>query len=70
MNEDEFEKQFGIYKPKQMDKIVTQCFVGGRARKAAETLRNKGFINAQSYPGSFKDWIAKDGKVEEVKQPS
>ena len=68
MHEDEFKKQYGIYKPKKTDAVVTHCFVGGRAGKAAETLRNMGFINALSYNGSFKDWIAKGGKVEEVKE--
>jgi rhodanese-related sulfurtransferase len=68
VKEDEFKEKFGICKPKQIELIVTHCFVGGRAQKAAEALRNKGFINTQSYPGSFKDWIAKEGKVKEVKQ--
>ena len=66
MNEDEFKEKFGIHKPKHTDKIVTHCFVGGRARNSAETLRNKGFVNAHSYSGSFKDWKEKGGLIEEV----
>ena len=64
MCEECFKQEFGITKPGKQDKIATHCMMGGRAGKAAEALKNMGFHNAISYPGSFKDWKAKGGPVE------
>ena len=38
--------------------------MGGRAGKAADALKELGFVNTSSYSGSFKDWKAKGGPIE------
>ena len=64
MSEEEFTKSFATNKPKNTDKVASHCMMGGRAGKAAEALKNMGFVNANSYVGSFKDWKAKGGEIE------
>ena len=64
LNDEEFKSKFGISKPQKDQKIGSHCMMGGRAGKAADALKELGFVNASSYSGSFKDWKAKGGPIE------
>ena len=64
LEEEEFKKKFGISKPQKNQIIGSHCMMGGRAGKAADALKEMGFVNAVSYSGSFKDWKAKGGPIE------
>ena len=64
MSKEDFTNKFGVNKPEKVDKLASHCMMGGRAGKAAEALKDMGFVNAISYSGSFKDWKAKGGQIE------
>ena len=64
LDEEEFKKRFGLDKPKKDGKLSTHCMMGGRAGKAADALKELGFLNVICYSGSFKDWKAKGGQIE------
>lgn len=65
MNDDDFQEKYGSPKPTSDQTLVTQCQMGGRARRAADALAGKGY-QTRTYPGSFKDWTTKGGQVDAV----
>ncbi|XP_042883069.1 rhodanese domain-containing protein CG4456-like [Penaeus japonicus] len=62
MDEDAFEAKYGLKKPTKTTPIITHCTKGGRARKAGDLLKSKGY-NARVYAGSFNDWKSNGGSV-------
>ena len=61
-----FKSKYGFDKPAQDAAIVTHCLKGGRAAKAKEALDSQGFSNVQVYSGSFTDWKAQGGDIENM----
>jgi len=59
-----FAAQYGFDKPPLDSAVVFHCLMGGRAQKAVDGAKAAGYAKAVAYPGSFKDWQAKGGKVE------
>ncbi len=60
-----FQAKYGFSKPDpEKDAVATHCMMGGRAGKAATALKEMGYTKAESYGGSFKDWVAKGGPVD------
>ena len=63
---EEFEDKFGFPKPKASDEVIFYCKAGVRSRSAAGIARMAGWEKVGEYPGSWKDWEEKGGKVEGV----
>lgn len=60
---EEFETKYGFAKPEKTTHLVVHCLKGGRAAKAAASLKAQGF-NAEAYSGSMEDWVAHNGPTE------
>ncbi|XP_042883071.1 rhodanese domain-containing protein CG4456-like isoform X1 [Penaeus japonicus] len=62
MDDDAFENKYGFSKPSTDAAIVTHCMKGGRARRAGDIFKSKGYAT-RVYEGSFNDWKARGGEV-------
>ncbi|XP_027239444.1 rhodanese domain-containing protein CG4456 isoform X1 [Penaeus vannamei] len=62
LSEHDFEAKYGFEKPSTSTSIVTHCMKGGRARRAGDLFKSKGY-QARVYEGSFTDWKAKGGDI-------
>ncbi|XP_042871125.1 rhodanese domain-containing protein CG4456-like [Penaeus japonicus] len=70
MSEADFQKKYGFAKFRPDDeKLVITCRSGRRVGIAHETLKNRGFSKHRLYRGSFLDWTAKGGSVEQPGKP-
>ena len=65
--DDDFSSRFGFQKPSANTDvpIVVSCLKGGRAEMANVAFQDLGFNNIRVYRGSFLDWVAKGGPVEQ-----
>ncbi|XP_059092199.1 rhodanese domain-containing protein CG4456-like [Tigriopus californicus] len=60
---EEFKAKYGFAKPEKTTHLVVHCLKGGRAAKAASSLKAQGY-NAEPYSGSMEDWVARNGPTE------
>ncbi|XP_034488546.1 rhodanese domain-containing protein CG4456 [Drosophila innubila] len=58
----EFEKSYGRAKPPTDAVIIFSCKAGGRAARATDLAKTKGFENAKAYAGSWTEWEQKQSK--------
>lgn len=56
-----FEANFKVTKPSLDREIVIFCASGRRAAQARIVAINAGYKRVSLYPGSIKDWVAKNG---------
>ncbi|KAI7880853.1 Rhodanese-like protein [Lichtheimia hyalospora FSU 10163] len=56
MSEEDFEDEFGFEKPSEKDEVVLYCQAGIRSNKAADFLRDVGYMRVFNYPGSWADY--------------
>ena len=66
MDDASFKAKYGFDKPAKEAPIVTHCMVGGRSYKAMKGLERQGYTNVQNYAGSFMDWKASGGDIENL----
>ena len=66
MDDASFKAKYGFDKPAKGAPIVTSCHVGGRANKAKQGLEEQGYTDVKVYSGSFTDWKASGGEIENV----
>lgn len=55
---------YGFEKPEPSTPLIMYCKAGIRARSAAGLAQHAGFENVSEYPGSWLDWMDKNGEVE------
>jgi len=65
LDEMAFVNATGYSKPIPEDNIVLNCQGGKRAREAAAIFRQYEGYDPKVYAGSFRDWVADNGIVEE-----
>ena len=66
MDDASFKDKYGFDKPTKGAPIVTSCHIGGRANKAKQGLEEQGYTDVKVYSGSFTDWKASGGEIENV----
>merc|ERR1711899_92112 len=64
MDDASFKAKYGFEKPTKGAPIVTSCHIGGRANKAKQGLEEQGYTDVKVYSGSFTDWKASGGEIE------
>lgn len=62
--DEEFEDRFGFARPSQDTEVIFYCKAGVRSRAAASLAKEAGWTRVGEYPGSWKDWSEKGGKVQ------
>eukprot|EP00095_Tigriopus_kingsejongensis_P007425 snap_masked-scaffold2106_size20872-processed-gene-0.3 protein:Tk07425 transcript:snap_masked-scaffold2106_size20872-processed-gene-0.3-mRNA-1 annotation:"hypothetical protein RO3G_05736" len=65
MDDEAFKAKYGFDKPEKSAHVVVHCLKGGRAAKAASTLKDMGY-NVEPYSGSMEDWLAKKGPTDPI----
>ncbi|KAI0871532.1 Rhodanese-like domain-containing protein [Hypoxylon argillaceum] len=61
----EFARRFGFPRPPRHHPVVFYCKAGVRSRAAAGLAREAGWEDVGEYPGSWREWAAKGGDVEQ-----
>ena len=56
----------GVEKPPKENELVFYCAAGVRAKYAADKAAEQGYEKLGVYTGSFGDWKANNGKIEQV----
>lgn len=64
LDPEEFNLTFGFDKPPADKTLVFYCLAGVRATMSEELAGTYGYKNRLNYVGSFKDWIANNGKID------
>lgn len=64
LNEMDFQKKYGISKPRESEEFVISCRSGKRATNAIHKLSPHGYKNTLVYIGSFNDWAQNGGPIE------
>ncbi|KAH7137128.1 Rhodanese-like domain-containing protein [Dactylonectria estremocensis] len=67
-NED-FELLYGFSRPEKNAELLFYCKAGVRARAAANLARDAGWAKVGEYPGSWLEWEAQNGPVQQVTAP-
>ncbi|KAL6940569.1 hypothetical protein ACO0QE_004476 [Hanseniaspora vineae] len=61
---EEFQELYSFEKPDENKELVFYCAAGIRARAAAELAQSFGYKHCSVYPGSFNEWMIRDGPIE------
>ena len=56
--------KYGISKPSKDMSFITNCKIGGRAKKARVKLKEMGYTLVLAYTGSLTEWEKKGGELE------
>ena len=64
LSAEDFEDRFGFPKPNPTDELIFYCKAGVRSRSAAGLARMAGWDQVGEFPGSWKEWEQRGGKVE------
>ncbi|XBW37503.1 hypothetical protein QEN19_003084 [Hanseniaspora menglaensis] len=56
----------GVEKPALENELIFTCAAGVRAKFAADIAAENGYQNLGVYSGSFGDWQANGGKIEQI----
>ena len=62
LNEEDFEKKYGLKKPSKTDNLIFHCRSGGRSKQATEFAVSKHY-HATNYEGSILAWSKIDKNV-------
>lgn len=68
ISDEDFVDLYGFERPPKDAHLLFYCKAGIRARGAAGLAQHAGWTNIGDYPGSWIDWEAQKGPVEEVKK--
>ncbi|XP_018343295.1 PREDICTED: uncharacterized protein LOC108749227 [Trachymyrmex septentrionalis] len=56
LEDENFQKKYGIPKPDQHTKMIFSCYSGKRAENAVKKMNEKGYTQVYLYRGGFKEW--------------